>query len=98
MTQDPEILAHQQWLGYVQPVGLVVSPIALAAAQAYPEKNIIPEHARFLDCVEPVAIDGETDPSRQSANSPGSPRPCSAGGRPTWSERPREARCRNRWK
>ena len=62
MTQDPEILAHKQWLGYVQPVGLVVSPIALAAAQAYPEKNIIPEHARFLDCVEPVAIDGETDP------------------------------------
>ena len=62
MTQDPEIYAHKQWLGYVQPVGLVVSPIALAAAQAYPEKNIIPEHARFLDCVEPVAIDGETDP------------------------------------
>ena len=62
MTQDPEIYAHKQWLGYVQPVGLVVSPIALAAAQAYPEKNIIPEDARFLDCVEPVAIDGETDP------------------------------------
>ncbi len=62
MTQDPEIYAHKQWLGYVQPVGLVVSPIALAAAQAYPEKNIIPEHARFLDCVEPVTLDGETDP------------------------------------
>jgi hypothetical protein len=62
MTQDPEIYAHKQWLGYVQPVGLVVSPIALAAAQAYPEKNIIPEHARFLDCVEPLTIDGQTDP------------------------------------
>src|SRR5271157_3135665 len=62
MTQDPEIYAHKQWLGYVQPVGLVVSPIALAAAQAYPEKNIIPEHARFLDCIEPVTIDGKTDP------------------------------------
>ncbi len=62
MTQDPEIYAHKQWLGYVQPVGLVVSPIALAAAQAYPEKNIIPEHARFLDCVEPVSLDGENEP------------------------------------
>ena len=25
MAQDPEYRAHQEWLGYVQPVGLVVS-------------------------------------------------------------------------
>ena len=62
MNQYPEILAHKQWLGYVQPVGLVVSPIALAAATAYPEKNIIPHHAGFLECVEPVTLDGESDP------------------------------------
>ena len=34
MANDPELLAHQEWLGYVQPVGLVVSPPALLAAQA----------------------------------------------------------------
>ena len=50
----PELIAHQEWLGYLQPVGLVVSPPALAAAGAYPNKNIIPDHARFLECVEPV--------------------------------------------
>ena len=52
MARDPELIAHQEWLGYLQPVGLVVSPPALAAAGAYPTKNIIPDHARFLDLVE----------------------------------------------
>src|SRR6516164_8569382 len=33
MARDPETLAHQEWLGYVQPVGLVVSIPALLAAQ-----------------------------------------------------------------
>ena len=39
--KDPELIAHQEWLGYLQPVGLVVSPPALAVAGAYPNKNII---------------------------------------------------------
>ena len=29
MPSDPELLKHQAWLGYLQPVGLVVSPRAL---------------------------------------------------------------------
>jgi len=62
MARDPELIAHQEWLGYLQPVGLVVSPPALAAAGAYPNKNIIPDHARFLDLVEQVTIEGEDDP------------------------------------
>jgi N-6 DNA Methylase len=62
MARDPELFAHQEWLGYLQPVGLVVSPPALAAAGAYPNKNIIPDHARFLDCVENVTLEGESDP------------------------------------
>ena len=49
MARDPELIAHQEWLGYLQPVGLVVSPPALAAAGAFPTKNIIPDHARFLE-------------------------------------------------
>src|SRR4051794_22091722 len=62
MARDPEILTHLEWLGYLQPVGLVVSPPALVAAQAFPAKNIIPGHARFLELVEQVAIEGEDDP------------------------------------
>jgi hypothetical protein len=51
MAKDPEQLAHQEWLGYVQPVGLVVSIPALLAAQAHINRNIIPDHQRFLDCL-----------------------------------------------
>ncbi len=51
MAKDPEIIAHQQWLGYVQPVGLVVSIPALVQAQAYVNRNIAPDHQRFLDCL-----------------------------------------------
>ena len=62
MAKDPELLAHQEWLGYLQPVGLVVSPPALVAAQAFPAKNIIPEHTRLLDLVEQVNVEGKDDP------------------------------------
>jgi hypothetical protein len=48
MAKDPELLAHQQWLGYLQPVGLVVSPPALLQAQAHINVNIAAEHQRFL--------------------------------------------------
>ncbi len=34
MANDIEILRHKEWLGLLQPVGLVVSPPALAKAQA----------------------------------------------------------------
>jgi hypothetical protein len=51
MARDPETQAHQEWLGYVQPVGLVVSIPALVSAQAYVNRNIIPDHQRFLSCL-----------------------------------------------
>ena len=62
MSRDLETQAHREWLGYLQPVGLVVSPPALVAAGAYPNKNIIPDHARFLECVENITLEGEPDP------------------------------------
>jgi hypothetical protein len=40
MAVDPEIRDHQRWLGYLQPVGLVVSAAALKAAGAYPNESI----------------------------------------------------------
>jgi len=34
MAHNPVLAAHKEWIGYLQPVGLVVSPHALLAAQA----------------------------------------------------------------
>jgi hypothetical protein len=51
MAKDPEYLAHQAWLGFVQPVGLVVSIPALLAAQAYVNRNVAPLQQVFLDVV-----------------------------------------------
>jgi len=34
MVPDPEILKHKEWLGLLQPVGLVVSPLALTRSGA----------------------------------------------------------------
>ena len=35
MSRDPNYLAHKEWIGFVQPTGLVVSIPALLQAQAY---------------------------------------------------------------
>jgi len=51
MARDPEQFAHQEWLGYVQPVGLVVSIPALLHAQAHVQRNTAVEHQRFLACL-----------------------------------------------
>lgn len=40
MAKDPAIRAHEDWIGLVQPVGLVVSPTALVNAQAIVDKNV----------------------------------------------------------
>ena len=34
------VFAHQEWLGFVQPVGLVVAPDVLVDAQVIPDRNI----------------------------------------------------------
>ena len=41
MANDPEIRLHKEWLGFLQPVGLVVSPPALSAAQALVNRNVV---------------------------------------------------------
>ncbi|MFN6105506.1 MAG: N-6 DNA methylase [Planctomycetaceae bacterium] len=48
MSRDPETIAHAEWLGYVQPVGLVVSIPALLAAQAHLNRHILPKHQQFV--------------------------------------------------
>ena len=55
MANDPILEAHKRWLGYLQPVGLVVSPHALVAAQAVPSANVqgLQRRLQALLCAPP---------------------------------------------
>src|SRR5258706_10186845 len=56
MASDPEFRAHQEWLGFLQPIGLVVSTPALLATQTYVQRNIIPEQQVLLGLVHQAKI------------------------------------------
>ncbi len=49
---DPELRAHRDWLGLLQPVGLVVSPPALVKAQAVPSQNVAELQQKLVSVVE----------------------------------------------
>ncbi|MBK9386573.1 MAG: N-6 DNA methylase [Planctomycetes bacterium] len=55
MATDHELRVHRDWIGLLQPVGLVVSPPALLAAQAFPDKNILKEQQALLALITPPA-------------------------------------------
>lgn len=55
MGSDHELRVHRDWIGLLQPVGLVVSPPALLAAQAFPDKNILKEQQALLALITPPA-------------------------------------------
>ena len=65
MSQDPELRAHKDWLGYLQPVGLVVSPAALRDAQAFVNKNIVREQSILIRHVR-----GESTAATQRGEEP----------------------------
>ena len=46
------IFAHQEWLGFVQPVGLVVAPTVMIDAQVVPDRNISGRQQRFVELLE----------------------------------------------
>ncbi|MHC5755346.1 MAG: Eco57I restriction-modification methylase domain-containing protein [Nostoc sp.] len=52
MAIDPEITRHKEWLGFLQPVGLVVSPPALVKAQAVVNRNIVDLQQSLLAAVD----------------------------------------------
>jgi hypothetical protein len=57
MGIDPEVLLHKEWLGLLQPVGLVVSPLALAKSQATIDRSQAVElQQRLLAIVSTNAI------------------------------------------
>ena len=45
-------LAHQEWLGFVQPVGLVVAPTVMVDAQVVPDRNISVRQREFRELLE----------------------------------------------
>ncbi len=59
MPDDRDLRAHREWLGFLQPIGLVVSPTALADAQAFVNERIGPVHDRFLAHVEEAEVGSE---------------------------------------
>ena len=46
------IFAHQEWLGFVQPVGLVVAPTVMVDAQVVPDRNIAGRQREFRETLE----------------------------------------------
>jgi hypothetical protein len=52
MAIDPEITRHKEWLGFLQPVGLVVSPPALVKAQAVVNRNVVDLQQSLLAAVD----------------------------------------------
>ena len=57
MATDNAIRDHQEWLGYLQPDGLVVSPAAMVDLQVILDKNAIGLQERFLEHVADVVAD-----------------------------------------
>jgi hypothetical protein len=49
---DPNVLAHLEWLGFVQPTGLVVSAPALVRAGAVLDRSDIEGQRRLRECVD----------------------------------------------
>jgi hypothetical protein len=62
MAIDPEIFLHKEWLGLLQPVGLVVSPLALGKHQAVVNRGRAVElQARLQAVTSTEPIPGRID-------------------------------------
>ena len=61
---DPEVIRHLEWIGFVQPSGLVVSAPALVRAGAILDRQDAEGQRRLRECVEERALrpDGEPEP------------------------------------
>jgi hypothetical protein len=62
MSKDkhaPEVRAHKEWLGFVQPVGLVVSMPALERAQCFVQKNVAEEQKALISILAPRKSEDE---------------------------------------
>ena len=48
------IFAHQEWLGFVQPVGVVVAPSVMVEAQVVPDRNVRGRRQELSELLEDV--------------------------------------------
>jgi hypothetical protein len=60
---DPEILAHLEWIGFVQPTGLVVSAPALVRAGAILDRRDTEGQRLLRACVQERAFAGDKEPA-----------------------------------
>jgi len=60
---DPDILAHLEWIGYVQPTGLVVSAPAIVRAGAILDRRDAEGQRLLRACVEERIFPGEKEPA-----------------------------------
>jgi hypothetical protein len=61
---DPEILAHREWLGFVRPTGLVVSPPALVRAGAILDRRDTEGQRLLSACVMERTFDPNEGPAK----------------------------------
>src|SRR2546425_7718719 len=59
---DPAILAHLEWIGFVQPTGLVVSAPALVRAGAILDRRDAEGQRLLRECVENRQLAGDKEP------------------------------------
>ena len=67
-TPDPELLAQQQWLGYLQPVGLVVAPAAMQDAGwvvARSGSELIERQQRYREALDALGADEDAEAEDQ---------------------------------
>jgi hypothetical protein len=65
---DPELQAHKEWLGYLQPRGLVVAPAAMWEAGWVLEqsgKELLERQEQFREALQPLGPDEEEDDDDQ---------------------------------
>jgi hypothetical protein len=66
-NDDPAIALHREWLGYVQPTGLLVAPAALVARGVVPDSNIA-DRQRELDALAGGSADSAGEYGRRVEN------------------------------
>jgi len=69
-TIDPELKAHQEWLGYLQPVGLVVAPAAMVDAGWVVTRSgseLIERQERYREAIQSLSIASDSaDPEPEA--------------------------------
>jgi len=69
-TIDPELKAHQEWLGYLQPVGLVVAPAAMVDAGWVVTRNgseLIERQERYREAIQGLSSTSDSaDPDPEA--------------------------------